>query len=62
MWVPTLIVLLNLSKSIRKFRPVTKQPGGPVDKPVGEIAGKLGVSMDQVLLAWAKAKGSVPVT
>ncbi|PPQ96902.1 hypothetical protein CVT26_005888 [Gymnopilus dilepis] len=42
--------------------PVTKRPGGPVDKPVSEIAQRLGVSMDQVLLAWAKAKGTVPVT
>ncbi|KJA13052.1 hypothetical protein HYPSUDRAFT_174162 [Hypholoma sublateritium FD-334 SS-4] len=42
--------------------PVTKRPGGPVDKPIGAIAERLGVSMDQVLLAWAKAKGTVPVT
>ncbi|KAF9479129.1 Aldo/keto reductase [Pholiota conissans] len=42
--------------------PVTKHPGGPVDKPVGAIAKRLGVSMDQVLLAWAKEKGTVPVT
>ncbi|KAF8962112.1 NADP-dependent oxidoreductase domain-containing protein [Flammula alnicola] len=42
--------------------PVTKRPGGPLDAPVGAIAKNLGASMDQVLLAWAKAKGSVPVT
>ncbi|KAF8885395.1 NADP-dependent oxidoreductase domain-containing protein [Gymnopilus junonius] len=42
--------------------PVTKRPGGPVDKPVSQVAQRLGVSMDQVLLAWAKAKGTVPVT
>ncbi|KDR79271.1 hypothetical protein GALMADRAFT_223500 [Galerina marginata CBS 339.88] len=42
--------------------PVTKRPGGPVDKPVGVVARRLGVPMDQVLLAWAKAKWTVPVT
>ncbi|KAJ6616347.1 NADP-dependent oxidoreductase domain-containing protein [Mycena sp. CBHHK59/15] len=42
--------------------PVTSLPGGPVDAPVSEIADRLGVSMDQVLLAWTKAKGAVVVT
>jgi diketogulonate reductase-like aldo/keto reductase len=42
--------------------PITKRPGGPVDKPVNEIASRLNVSADQVLLAWVKAKGAVSVT
>ncbi|KAJ7085240.1 Aldo/keto reductase [Mycena belliarum] len=42
--------------------PITSLPGGPVDKPVNAIAGRLGVSGDQVLLAWTKAKGAVVVT
>jgi len=42
--------------------PVTSLPGGPVDVPVGKIADRLGVSNDQVLLAWTKAKGAVVVT
>ncbi|KAJ7752575.1 Aldo/keto reductase [Mycena metata] len=42
--------------------PVTSLPGGPVDAPVKAIADRLGVSNDQVLLAWTKAKGAVVVT
>ena len=42
--------------------PVTSQPGGPLDAPVKSIADRLGASADQVLLAWAKAKGAVVVT
>ncbi|KAF7365709.1 Aldo/keto reductase [Mycena venus] len=42
--------------------PITSLPGGPVDKPVNAIAARLGVSADQVLLAWTKAKGAVVVT
>jgi diketogulonate reductase-like aldo/keto reductase len=41
---------------------INKRAGGPVDKPVADIAERLGVSIDQVLLAWAKAKDSIPVT
>ncbi|KAI0067043.1 Aldo/keto reductase [Artomyces pyxidatus] len=42
--------------------PITQKPGGPVDRPVGTIATRLGVTADQVLLAWVKAKGAVVVT
>jgi hypothetical protein len=42
--------------------PLTHQPGGPVDKPVGAISARLSVQPDQVLLAWAKAKGAIVVT
>ncbi|KAF8154562.1 NADP-dependent oxidoreductase domain-containing protein [Crassisporium funariophilum] len=42
--------------------PVTSRPGGQVDKPVKKIAKRLGVTDDQVLLAWTKAKGAVILT
>ena len=42
--------------------PLTRQTGGPVDKPLKEIASRLGAEPAQVLLAWAKAKGVVVVT
>ena len=42
--------------------PLTPQPGGPVDAPVNSIASRLKVAPEQVLLAWAKAKGAVVVT
>ncbi|PPQ94178.1 hypothetical protein CVT25_003815 [Psilocybe cyanescens] len=44
------------------LEPVRKHPGGPLNKPLSDISERLGVSMDQVLLAWVKAKGYVPVT
>ncbi|KAI0292017.1 Aldo/keto reductase [Russula brevipes] len=42
--------------------PITHRPGGPVDRPVNEIARRLNATADQVLLAWVKAKGAVAVT
>lgn len=42
--------------------PLTSQPGGPVDTPVNDIAKRNDVEPEQVLLAWAKAKGTVVVT
>jgi len=42
--------------------PVTQQPGGPLDKPLQKIGARLNVTPDQVLMAWAKAKGVVVVT
>ncbi|KAG2132316.1 NADP-dependent oxidoreductase domain-containing protein [Suillus bovinus] len=42
--------------------PVTREPGGPVDAPLNEIATRLGATTEQVLLAWIKAKGAVVVT
>jgi diketogulonate reductase-like aldo/keto reductase len=41
--------------------PLTSEPGGPVDKPMYEIAKRLGVKPEQVLLAWSNAKGWVHV-
>lgn len=42
--------------------PITSRPGGPVDKPVNEIAKRLGVKPEQVLLAWSKNKRAIIVT
>ncbi|THH30049.1 hypothetical protein EUX98_g4138 [Antrodiella citrinella] len=42
--------------------PVTKYPGGPVDKPVAEAAKRLGATPTQVILAWVRSKGVVIVT
>ncbi|KIL59056.1 hypothetical protein M378DRAFT_131847 [Amanita muscaria Koide BX008] len=42
--------------------PITKLPGGPVDKVVKEAAAKRGVQPSQILLAWVRAKGVVIVT
>ncbi|KAH9919462.1 Aldo/keto reductase [Epithele typhae] len=39
-----------------------KHAGGPVDKPLQSIADRLNAKPEQVLLAWAKAKGVVVVT
>ncbi|KAL1941679.1 hypothetical protein VTO73DRAFT_7118 [Trametes versicolor] len=51
-----------VSEAYSVLIPLTHQPGGPVDKPVGAIATRLSVKPEQVLLAWAKAKGVVVVT
>ncbi|KAJ7916762.1 Aldo/keto reductase [Mycena leptocephala] len=42
--------------------PITSLPGGPLDAPLAQIADKHGVTTDQILLAWTKAKGAVVVT
>ncbi|THG95193.1 hypothetical protein EW026_g6413 [Hermanssonia centrifuga] len=42
--------------------PLTSQPGGPVDAPVNKIAARLNAKPEQVILAWAKAKGTIVVT
>ncbi|KAF8516466.1 NADP-dependent oxidoreductase domain-containing protein [Hysterangium stoloniferum] len=42
--------------------PITKYSGGPVDKVLGKIHGRSGAASEQILLAWAKAKGAVVVT
>ena len=41
---------------------LTTAPGGPVDGPVNEIARRLGVQPEQVLIAWVKSKGAVVLT
>ncbi|WVQ85123.1 hypothetical protein IAT38_007288 [Cryptococcus sp. DSM 104549] len=42
--------------------PLTSRPGGPVDKPVNDIAKRLKVKPEQVLLAWSKAKDAVVIS
>jgi len=42
--------------------PITRRPGGSVDKLANAIAQRLGATSDQVLFAWVKAKGAVVVT
>lgn len=42
--------------------PLTAMPNGPVDKPVNKIAKRLDITPEQVLIAWAKAKGAVILT
>ncbi|KAF8587657.1 Aldo/keto reductase [Ramaria rubella] len=42
--------------------PITKQPGGPLEKPLAQIAERTAATHDQILLAWNKAKGSVVLT
>jgi len=51
-----------VSEAYSVLIPLTHQPGGPVDTPVQKIADRLEVKPEQVLLAWAKAKGVVVVT
>ncbi|KAH9476053.1 NADPH-dependent conjugated polyketone reductase C1 [Psilocybe cubensis] len=52
----------HLTYAKKKTLPLKKNPEGPLKKPLSEISDRLGVSMDQVLLAWIKARGYVPVT
>ncbi|EPQ50985.1 Aldo/keto reductase [Gloeophyllum trabeum ATCC 11539] len=42
--------------------PITKAPGGPVDKPVAAAAERLGATPVQVILKWVQQKGAVIVT
>ncbi|KAI8986883.1 Aldo/keto reductase [Trametes punicea] len=51
-----------VSEAYSVLIPLTRQPGGPVDKPVNAIASRLKAKPEQVLLAWAKSKGVVVVT
>ena len=50
------------SLNLKGCSPITKFPGGPVDKPVNEAAKRRGVQPSQILLAWVRAKGAVIVT
>ncbi|TFY68258.1 hypothetical protein EVJ58_g1102 [Rhodofomes roseus] len=51
-----------VSEAYSILTPLTHHTGGPVDKPLKEIAARLDSEPEQVLLAWAKAKGVVVVT
>ena len=51
-----------VSEGYSTLIPLTHMPGGPVDKPVNDIASRLNAKPEQVLLAWAKSKGVIVVT
>lgn len=51
-----------LSRLIVIPSPITQLPGGPLDKPLNDIAAKFGATIEQILMAWTKAKGAVVVT
>ncbi|KAI0826779.1 Aldo/keto reductase [Trametes gibbosa] len=51
-----------ITEAYSSLQPITKYPGGPVDKPVEEAAKRLNATPTQVLLAWVRSKGVVIVT
>ncbi|KAH9931679.1 Aldo/keto reductase [Epithele typhae] len=51
-----------VTEAYSSLQPITKYPGGPVDKPVEAAAKRLGASTTQVLLSWVKSKGVAIVT
>ncbi|KAK7681594.1 hypothetical protein QCA50_015327 [Cerrena zonata] len=51
-----------VTEAYSSLAPITRFPGGPVDKPVESAAERLGASPTQVLLSWVKSKGVVIVT
>lgn len=54
--------LVRITQLRLESRPITHQPGGPLDKPLKEIGKRLDATPEQILLAWVKAKGAVAVT
>ncbi|KAG6914164.1 hypothetical protein DXG01_002002 [Tephrocybe rancida] len=51
-----------VTEAYGSLSPLTKFPGGPVDAPVNAAAKRLGITANQVIFAWVKAKGAVIVT
>ncbi|KZT27438.1 Aldo/keto reductase [Neolentinus lepideus HHB14362 ss-1] len=51
-----------ITEAYGSLTPITKTPGGPVDKPVAAAAKRLGASPVQVILKWVQQKGVVIVT
>ncbi|KAH9847943.1 Aldo/keto reductase [Lenzites betulinus] len=51
-----------VTEAYSSLQPITKYPGGPVDKPVEAAAQRLKATPTQVLLAWVRSKGVVIVT
>ncbi|KAF8586934.1 Aldo/keto reductase [Ramaria rubella] len=51
-----------VTEAYSSLTPITKTPGGPVDKPVEQAAKRLGATPAQVILSWVKSKGVVIVT
>lgn len=60
--ISSTISLIRLITHLFHLSPLTQYPGGPVDAPVKAIGARLKATDEQVLLAWAKAKGALPVT
>ncbi|KAG6908747.1 hypothetical protein DXG01_003451 [Tephrocybe rancida] len=56
------IIIEAYSSLAWKTRPITKFPGGPVDAPIAAAAKRLGITPNQVIFLWVKAKGAVIVT
>ncbi|KIP10201.1 hypothetical protein PHLGIDRAFT_101545 [Phlebiopsis gigantea 11061_1 CR5-6] len=51
-----------VTEAYSSLAPITRYPGGPVDKPVNAAAKRLGATPTQVILAWVRSKGVVIVT
>jgi len=51
-----------LLEAYSSLAPITRYPGGPVDKPVLAAAERLGATPAQVILAWVRSKGVAIVT
>ena len=51
-----------VSEGYSPLIPITRLPGGPLDKPLNEISARLNAKPEQVLLAWAQSKNVVVVT
>ncbi|KAF9779625.1 NADP-dependent oxidoreductase domain-containing protein [Thelephora terrestris] len=51
-----------LLEAYSALAPITRYPGGPVDKPVLAAAKRLGATPAQVILAWVRSKGVAIVT
>ncbi|KAG5650174.1 hypothetical protein H0H81_000448 [Sphagnurus paluster] len=60
--IPTAWKQMELLKEQGLAKPITTLPGGPLDVPLGAISKRLGVTNDQILLAWVKSKGAIAVT
>lgn len=58
----SLLLRLRKCAELHLRSPITRKPGGAVDAPVATIGARLGATPEQVLLAWAKAKGTLVVT
>ncbi|KAI0090646.1 Aldo/keto reductase [Irpex rosettiformis] len=51
-----------VTEAYSPLKPLTSPTGGPLDALLKEISSRLNVPPEQILLSWAKAKGTVVVT
>ncbi|OBZ71627.1 NADPH-dependent conjugated polyketone reductase C1 [Grifola frondosa] len=51
-----------VTEAYSSLAPITRFPGGPVDKPVQAAAKRLNATPTQVILSWVRSKGVVIVT